>query len=91
MQTLINTGAPTEVVLAYQINNEQFFLSDVPPLSLTEGMVETGNGLTYDMSSDDDKRSCRLGVAPCTTRESTTIFSNATSISSGEQGRSYLL
>lgn len=53
---LLDAGAPTEIVLAYQINNEQFFLSDIPPLSLTSGTLTTANGQTYDLSDPAEKR-----------------------------------
>lgn len=55
-EALILSGAPTEIILAYQINNEQFFLSDVAPLSLDSGFVTTANGKSYDMFSAADKQ-----------------------------------
>ncbi len=45
-------GAPLHAVLAWQLANEQFFLRDVPPLSLTTGSVTTADGETYDLADD---------------------------------------
>jgi hypothetical protein len=46
-------GAPLHIVLGWQLANEQFFLRDVPPISLTSGTAMTGDGNTYDLSDDD--------------------------------------
>jgi hypothetical protein len=43
-------GAPLEAVFAYELVNELSFDVNFPPLSLSSGMVSTGNGNTYDMS-----------------------------------------
>ncbi len=45
-------GAPLHAVLAWQLANEQFFLRDVAPLSLTTGSVTTADGATYDLADD---------------------------------------
>ncbi len=49
-------GAPLDVVFAYELRNELFFESDIPPFSLSSGVAETANGKSYDMSSSDAKR-----------------------------------
>lgn len=48
---LVNAGAPTDDIFSYELRNELFFQSNVPPLSLTSGVVTTANGTSYDMSS----------------------------------------
>lgn len=45
-------GAPTHHLLGWQLANEQFVFRDVPPVSLTEGTVTTGDGNTYDLGDD---------------------------------------
>ena len=45
-------GAPLHILLGWQLANEQFFLRDVPPISLTSGTVTTGDGATYDLADD---------------------------------------
>lgn len=53
---LIGQEAPLDAVLAYGLRNEAFFFSDRRPLTLTSGLVTTGNGWTYDMAKPEDKR-----------------------------------
>ncbi|MFQ5676812.1 MAG: discoidin domain-containing protein, partial [bacterium] len=55
VEGLAARSVPLEVILAYALRNEQFFLSDQPPLSLNSGLVTTANGKTYDMSSATEK------------------------------------
>ena len=55
-QGLLQQGAPMEAVFSFELRNEQFFESNIPPLSLKSGTVQTANGKTYDMSSDADKQ-----------------------------------
>ena len=55
-QALIDRGAPLEAILAYGLRNELFFESNLPPLSLTSGVVRSANGNSYDMASPEDKR-----------------------------------
>ncbi len=50
---LRDRGAPMHVVMAWQLANEQFFLRDVPPISLTSGEITTADGETYDLADDD--------------------------------------
>jgi hypothetical protein len=52
---LLSRNAPTDVILAYELRNEATFDSDLPPLSLSSGMVTTANGKTYDLSSAEQK------------------------------------
>jgi hypothetical protein len=53
---LRRAGAPLEAVFSYQLRNEQFFMSNYPPFSLTTGEVTTGNGRTYDMADPGQKK-----------------------------------
>lgn len=46
---LVERGAPLEAVLGWQLANEQFLLTDVPPLSMDSGMVTVANGSSYDL------------------------------------------
>ena len=48
--------APLDAVFAYELYNELSYLTTYPPLSLTSGMVTTGNGHTYDMASSTSRR-----------------------------------
>ncbi len=56
MSGLAERAAPFDAVLAWQLLNEQWYFNNEPPFSLSEGMVTTANGLTYDMSDIDQKR-----------------------------------
>ena len=51
---LIERNAAFDAVLGWQLLNEQWMFKDQPPLSLTEGLVETTTG-TYDMSDPHQK------------------------------------
>ncbi len=46
-------GAPLHIVMGWELANEQFFLRDVPPISLTSGTVTAADGATYDLADDD--------------------------------------
>jgi hypothetical protein len=54
---LRGNAAPLESVLAYEITQEQFVLSDIPPLSLDTGTITTGNGRTYDLADETARQS----------------------------------
>lgn len=54
LTALIDRGAAFDAVLGWQLLNEQWMFEDQPPLSLTEGLVETTTG-TYDMSDLQQK------------------------------------
>ncbi len=56
IRALIELKAPTDVILAYSLRNEMFYAGNVPPLSLNDGMVATGNGKAYDMAKPQDKQ-----------------------------------
>ncbi len=53
---LIERGAATDAVLGWQLANEQFMLSDVPPLSLRGGVVTTADGRSWDMADASQRR-----------------------------------
>ncbi len=53
---LVRQNAPLDAILAYDLRNEAFFEANLPPLSQTSGVVQTANGATYDMASDEDKQ-----------------------------------
>lgn len=53
---LVERGAPLEAVLGWQLANEQFFLTDVAPLSIGTGTVTVANGSTYDLADPDSVR-----------------------------------
>jgi F5/8 type C domain-containing protein len=52
---LVGKGAPTDVVLAYELRNEAHFDGRVRPFTLASGLVPAPNGRTYDMSSQAQK------------------------------------
>ncbi|MFP3853877.1 MAG: cellulase family glycosylhydrolase [Anaerolineales bacterium] len=56
IQALLDRGAPTDLILSYQLRNELYFDTDFPPLSFEEGVVEALNGETYDMGDPAEKR-----------------------------------
>jgi hypothetical protein len=53
---LASRQAPFEIVLGWELVDEQYYLSDLPPFSLERGKVTTANGKTYNMSSTAQKR-----------------------------------
>jgi hypothetical protein len=55
-QALIAQKAPLDAILAYELRNELYFDSDLPPLSLASGTVTTANGQTYDMADSAAKQ-----------------------------------
>jgi hypothetical protein len=55
IRALKREDAPLGAVFAYEIQQEQFLLRDVAPLSFDSGMVTTADGRTYDMSDDAQK------------------------------------
>jgi len=56
IRELIRQEAPLDHIFAYGLRNEAFFFSDQKPLTLTSGLVTTGNGRSYDMSKAEDKQ-----------------------------------
>ncbi|NOY99662.1 MAG: cellulase family glycosylhydrolase [Chloroflexi bacterium] len=57
IQGLIERGAPFDAVLAYELKNEAFYESQLPPLDRTSGTVTTANGNTYDMADAQSRQS----------------------------------
>lgn len=55
MEGLAERGARFDHVLAWSLLNEQWLFGEQPPLSLTEGLVTTADGATYDMADPDQK------------------------------------
>lgn len=55
LSALIERGAAFDAVLGWQLLNEQWMFADQPPLSLTEGMVETTTG-RYDLADPLEKQ-----------------------------------
>lgn len=49
---LQDRNVPTHHILGWELANEQFVLRDVPPIPLSEGLVTTADGVTYDMADD---------------------------------------
>jgi hypothetical protein len=56
IRELLRQSAPLDTILAYELRNELFFETNLPPLSLTSGLVRTANGQTYDMASATDRQ-----------------------------------
>ena len=56
MRGLTQRGARFDHVLGWSLLNEQWLFGLEPPLSLTEGLVTTADGATYDMSDPAQKR-----------------------------------
>ena len=56
-RALVRRQAPLDALLAYELRNELYFTDAYPPFSLTEGLVTTANGRSYDLASDEDRRS----------------------------------
>lgn len=56
VQDLVAQNAPLDAIFAYEIRNEYYYDSDLPPLSWTSGMITTADGQTYDMSSQTSRQ-----------------------------------
>ncbi len=56
MSGLEQRNAPFDALLGWQLLNEQWYFNNEPPFSLTEGVITTANGKTYDMSDIEQKR-----------------------------------
>jgi hypothetical protein len=50
-QALVSQGAHLDAIFSYELRNEFYFDSSLPPLNWTSGMVTAADGQTYDMSS----------------------------------------
>lgn len=55
VQGLVDRSAPLDAVLGYQLRQEHHFHINYAPLNLTEGLVTTANGNTYDMADQAAK------------------------------------
>ncbi len=56
MRALADRDAPFESVFAWSLLNEQWYINNEPPFSLSSGMVTCANGNAYDMGSEADKK-----------------------------------
>jgi hypothetical protein len=56
IRALIEAGAPTDWIFAYDLTNEVSFSVDKTPFTLTSGTVITANFIEYDMSSAEEKQ-----------------------------------
>ena len=52
---LVELGAPLDAIWAYELRNEHFFESNLPPFGL-EGEVTTANGETYELGDPEQVR-----------------------------------
>lgn len=57
---LIERQAPFDIVLGWELQSEQYYLSDQPPFSLEAGKVTPADGRTYDLSYPAQKKSMAL-------------------------------
>jgi len=57
---LASRQAPLEVVMAWELIDEQYYLADQPPFSMESGRVSTANGKTYTMPSVSQKDAMAL-------------------------------
>jgi hypothetical protein len=53
---LITRDAPFDIVLGWELQAEQYYLSDAAPFSLEDGKVTPANGKTYDLSDPAQKQ-----------------------------------
>jgi F5/8 type C domain len=53
---LIERGAPLDAVLSWTIRGEMFLSDDKPPVSLRDGIVQTANGVIYDLTDAGQRR-----------------------------------
>ena len=56
VRALKTRHAPLQVLMGFEIQQEEFVSADVEPLSRTSGTVHTADGTTYDMADPADKR-----------------------------------
>ena len=56
VKALQRQNAPMSAILAYELWNEAFVVSDKAPFSLATGLVTAANGQTYDMANPGDRK-----------------------------------
>ena len=56
MSGLAQRGAPFEVMLGWELQNEHWLFNERPPLSLDSGTATISNGQSYDLSDPEQKR-----------------------------------
>jgi F5/8 type C domain/Cellulase (glycosyl hydrolase family 5) len=56
IREMVKLQTPIDDIFAYDLDNEVSFRKDVPPLSLTSGTIQTGNGSSYDMADPKAKQ-----------------------------------
>lgn len=57
---LTQRHAPFEIVLGWELLNEQWYMATYPPFSLSEGIVKVANGKTYNMADAEQKRNMAI-------------------------------
>ena len=55
VQALIDSGAPLDVIWAYELRQEHHFHWDAAPMNLEAGVVTTANGTSYDLADPEAK------------------------------------
>ncbi len=55
VRALIDAGAPLDAIWAYELRQEHNFDWDYAPFNLSEGLITTANGETYDLAEPDAK------------------------------------
>jgi len=55
VKAIIDSGAPLDAIWAYELRQEQNFDWNYPPFNLSEGLITTANGTTYDLAEPDAK------------------------------------
>jgi hypothetical protein len=53
---LITRHAPFDIILGWELQDEQYYQSDQPPFSLESGKVTPANGQSYDLADPNQKQ-----------------------------------
>lgn len=53
LQTL---GTPMNAIFSYNIENEMYYIKTAKPVSMTNGLVTTADGVTYNMAAPSDRQ-----------------------------------
>ncbi len=56
VQGLIDGGAAMDAIFAFELRNEPFFETVLPPLTLDSGVIDTADGESYNLASADDRQ-----------------------------------